>query len=116
MCHSPSGAFWVQTPDRAAWALADAASATDRLAAIPPDSTFCVKRFITDLRMKGDSTALLQFVACCQPGNCGALRYVRPARPSRMSRPAPEHRMVGSGGVGELGECAAAASRRVVVG
>ena len=50
------------------------------------------------------------------PGIAGALRYVRPARPSRMSRPAPEHRMVGSGGVGELGEWAAAASRRVVVG
>jgi hypothetical protein len=34
---------------------------------MPPDSTFWVKRFITDLRMKGGSTALLHSVAtCCQ--------------------------------------------------
>src|SRR5919106_1571058 len=62
MCHSPSGAFRDHAPERAAaWALAEATTANDRPAAIPPDSTFCVKRFITDLRMKGDSTALLLF-------------------------------------------------------
>src|SRR4051812_15937401 len=65
MCHSPSGAFRVQATVRAAWAVADAAMATLSPAAIPPDTTFCVKRFITDLRMKGGSTALLQSVATC---------------------------------------------------
>src|SRR5262245_13028035 len=69
MCHSPSGAFRVQAPERA-WALAVATRANDRPAAIPPDSTFCVKRFITDLRMKGGSTALLQSGAkCCSCRN-----------------------------------------------
>src|SRR6266481_6596445 len=65
MCHSPSGAFRVQAPVRAPWAVADAATATLSPAAIPPDTTFCVKRFITDLRMKGGSTALLHSVATC---------------------------------------------------
>src|SRR2546427_431503 len=65
MCHSPSGAFRVQAPVRAPWAVADAATATLSPAAIPPDSTFCVKRFITDLRMKGGSTALLHSIATC---------------------------------------------------
>src|SRR3954467_14338843 len=65
MCHSPSGAFRVHAPVRAAWAVAVAAKATLSPAAIPPDTTFCVKRFITDLRMKGGSTALLQSVATC---------------------------------------------------
>src|SRR5882724_4852677 len=65
MYHSPSGAFRVHGPVRAAWALADTATATLSPAAIPPDSTFCVKRFITDLRMKGGSTALLHSVATC---------------------------------------------------
>src|SRR5829696_7814115 len=55
MCHSPSGAFRVQAPDRACWALADNATATDSPAASPPDTTFCATRFITDLREKGDS-------------------------------------------------------------
>src|SRR5215207_7402897 len=55
MCHSPSGAFSVQTPDRACWALADNATATVSPAASPPDTTFCATRFITDLREKGDS-------------------------------------------------------------
>src|SRR5688572_2140367 len=101
MCHSPSGALRVQAPDRAAWALADDARATNRPAAIPPDSTFCVKRFITDLRMKGDSTALLQSVACCQLGDCGCAPIP------------PEHRMVGSEGLREwVGEWPAAASSR----
>src|SRR5215213_3930256 len=64
MCHSPSGALMVQAPDRA-WAVADTATATLSPAAIPPDTTFWVNRFITDLRMKGGSTALLHFVATC---------------------------------------------------
>src|SRR5688572_10610882 len=72
MCHSPSGAFWVQTPERACWALADTATATERPATSPPDTTFCAKRFITDLREKGDSPALLPFhcdvcdAQCCE--------------------------------------------------
>src|SRR4051812_22251584 len=61
MCHSPSGAFRVQAPVRACWALADNATATDNPAASPPDTTCCAKRFITDLREKGDSPALLTF-------------------------------------------------------
>src|SRR5918997_2169179 len=65
MCHSPSGAFWVQTPDRACWASADIATATDKPAASPPDTTFCAKRFITNLREKGDSPALRQLMRCC---------------------------------------------------
>src|SRR3954465_13945874 len=68
MCHSPSGAFRVHAPVRAAWAVAVAAKATLSPAAMPPDTTFCVKRFITDLRMKGGSTALLQSVATCCEG------------------------------------------------
>src|ERR671922_728089 len=109
MCHSPSGAFRVQAPDRAAWALADAARATDRPAAIPPDSTFCVKRFISDLRMKGDSTALLQSDACCQLGDCGCAPIgctIGAARPDLG--PVPEHRMISSEGLrASVGECAA---------
>src|SRR5688572_10350444 len=78
MCHSPSGAFRVHAPERAAWALAEATTANDRPAAIPPDSTFCVKRFITDLRMKGDSTALLQSGAtCCEHEDCGSGNWAR---------------------------------------
>src|SRR5688572_19414780 len=64
MCHSLSGAFWVQTPDRACWASADNTTAADKPAASPPDTTFCAKRFITDLREKGDSPALL-LMRCC---------------------------------------------------
>src|ERR687890_1072500 len=65
MCHSPSGAFWVQTPDRACWASADITTAADKPAASPPDTTFCAKRFITNLREKGDSPALRQLTRCC---------------------------------------------------
>ena len=40
-------------------------------------------------------------VPTANSGTAGALRYVRPARPGRISRPAPEHRMVGSEGLSE---------------
>src|SRR5688572_15661269 len=53
MCTSPAGAFRVQAPDFAR-ALATVANA--QLAATPP-TTIRVMRFITDLRMKGDTTA-----------------------------------------------------------
>jgi hypothetical protein len=65
MCHSPSGALSVQAPDRACWASADIATASDKPAASPPDTTFCAKLFITDLREKGDSPTLRQLLRCC---------------------------------------------------
>src|SRR5688572_17018726 len=77
MCHSPSGAFWVQAPDRACWASADSATATERPVASPPDTTFCAKRFITNLREKGDSPALLPFEPNTETGL--ALWGCRPA-------------------------------------
>src|SRR6476660_7801264 len=82
MCHSPSGAFRVHAPDRAAWALADTATAIDNPAASPPDTTFCAKRFITDLREKGDSELTFHFGA--------VLRQVgRPTGLLPESRPGP---------------------------
>src|SRR5918995_2786950 len=72
MCHSPSGAFSVQTPDRACWALADNATATESPAASPPDTTFCATRFITDLREKGDSKLKILSYVLRQVGRrCG---------------------------------------------
>src|SRR5918995_3069785 len=68
MCHSPSGAFSVQTPDRACWALADNATATESPAASPPDTTFCATRFITDLREKGDSKLKIYPTSCVRSG------------------------------------------------
>src|SRR5215210_7265052 len=65
MCHSPSGAFPVHAPERACWASADITTAADKPAASPPDTTFCAKRFITNLREKGDSPALRQLMRCC---------------------------------------------------
>jgi hypothetical protein len=38
------------------------ATAANARPAATPDNTFRVKRFITDLRMKGDSTATYTFV------------------------------------------------------
>ena len=74
--HVPFALGRVQgpSPRRAAWALADAATATLSPAAIPPDSTFCVKRFITDLRMKGGSTALLHSLPRAAMPECRSRR------------------------------------------
>src|SRR5918912_3302200 len=80
MCHSPSGAFRVHSPDRACWALADNATATDSPAASPPDTTFCAKRFITDLREKGDSKLTSTSVLFCDRsgGQLGCCAESRP--------------------------------------
>ncbi|MGH6978337.1 MAG: hypothetical protein ACRED4_03455, partial [Brevundimonas sp.] len=69
--------------------------ATDKPAAIPPDNTFCVKRFITDLRMKGGSTALLQSEAkkenrkptnAAHAGTGGAGTGRMPVAPARLRK------------------------------
>src|SRR3954466_1100891 len=102
MCHSPSGALRVQAPVRAAWAVADAAKATLSPAAIPPDTTFCVKRFITDLRMKGGSTALLQSVAtCCECRSEDRDHWARVTRAETAGRATFGHRMVPALAAGE---------------
>src|SRR5690348_16332737 len=87
MCHSPSGAFRVHAPDRACWAPADTATATDSPAASPPDTTFCAKRFITDLREKGDS--VLTFTPCCSADRSGGQlsTYTSRAGPGQYSLP-----------------------------
>src|SRR5919107_3636610 len=78
MCHSPSGAFRVQAPDRACWALADNATATDNPAASPPDTTFCATRFISDLREKGDSSYSLPSVLPDRSGGDVGVSESRP--------------------------------------
>src|SRR3954470_21271561 len=80
MCHSPSGAFRVQAPDRACWALADITTATERPAASPPDTTCCAKRFITNLREKGSFSRFTTF--------CGYWLFGRPTGlvPTRADR------------------------------
>src|SRR5918999_1871345 len=75
MCHSPSGALSVQAPDRACWASADNATATESPAASPPDTTFCATRFITNLREKGDSPILTSLVLPLRIGRAALASY-----------------------------------------
>src|SRR5512135_2610707 len=94
ICQSPSGALRVQAPARAPWALATAANAT---LAATPENTFRVKRFITDLRMKGDSTATTPIGLPMPSGPPGAaLTNWRPEGRARLWAPPRNPRQRGS--------------------
>src|SRR4029453_11110300 len=79
MAPPPAGAFRVQAPDFA-WALATVANA--QLAATPP-TTIRVKRFITDLRMKGDTTAPAPSRCCLLMPRPGSRLSVAPVAQAR---------------------------------
>src|SRR5918998_4509287 len=82
MCHSPSGALSVQTPDLACWALADTTTASESPAASPPDTTFCATRFITNLRER--VTLLLTSLVLPLSDRSGGAGNV-PREPARAS-------------------------------
>src|ERR687890_601917 len=84
MCHSPSGALSVQTPDLACWALADTTTASESPAASPPDTTFCATRFITNLRER--VTLLLTSLVLPLRIGRAALSSYRESRPGPVLR------------------------------